>query len=121
MDRNTMPEIDDGSVILGGVRNDERMGECQQFDFSPRANIECCEMCHTGQGGHSLVAVWNLDGTILIRACHPLAERLRALGYLVDEPIMEPAELLKATKADVQIDYFGITPRGEGEEASGTP
>lgn len=59
------------------------MKSCEAFDLTPEP-VECCHLCHTGQGDHSMVGVKDYKQEVMAHVCHPLAERLRALGYLFE-------------------------------------
>ena len=62
------------------------MHSCTHFDLTPdQENPECCQLCHDGEEGHHLVVAKDYKGEPISEVCHPLADRLRAMGYLLEE------------------------------------
>jgi hypothetical protein len=60
--------------------------DCWQFDLRPRQeNPECCDLCHQGINGHNLTQVHDYRRVPKWKVCAPVAERLRAMGYVCDE------------------------------------
>jgi len=58
------------------------MHTCIGFYFD---DVECCQLCHDREEGHDMIKVRDDSGQSCGEVCHPIAERLRALGYLLDE------------------------------------
>ena len=74
---------------------------CGRFSFMPDPDPECCELCHGGEAGHGMYDVMDHGREKIESVCHPVAERLQAMGYLFDGALPHDSQ-------DLEVDVEAV-------------